>query len=105
MNDLEAKTEVKTTAKYIQFDALARTATKRCNAETGQVDIAGNTKILTRALYKTATTLQQYNFVLLSKHIPVMPKSHVDLLKLKMLSVLFYFSKYKFQFLLKTQYL
>ena len=36
MNGLEAKAEVKTTAKYIQFDAWARADTKRCNAKTGQ---------------------------------------------------------------------
>ena len=36
MNGLEAKAEVKTTAKYIQFDAWTRADTKRCNAKTGQ---------------------------------------------------------------------
>ena len=36
VNGLEAKAEVKTTAKYIQFDAWARADTKRCNAKTGQ---------------------------------------------------------------------
>ena len=33
--------------------------------------MAANTKILNRVLYKTATTLQHYNFVLLSKHIAI----------------------------------
>ena len=33
MNGLEAKAEVKTTAKYIQFDAWAREDSKRCNAK------------------------------------------------------------------------
>ena len=28
--------KVQTTAKYIQFDAWARTGTKRCNAKTGE---------------------------------------------------------------------
>ena len=28
--------KVKTTAKYIQFDAWARTGTNRCNAKTGR---------------------------------------------------------------------
>ena len=36
VNGLEAKTELKTTKKYIQFDAWARADTKRCNAKTGQ---------------------------------------------------------------------
>ena len=36
MNDLEAKSEVKTTTKYKQFDAWATEDTKRCNAKTGQ---------------------------------------------------------------------
>ena len=36
MNGLEAKAEVKTTAKYIQFDAWARADTKRCNAKRVQ---------------------------------------------------------------------
>ena len=36
VNGLEAKAEVKITAKYIQFDAWARADTKRCNAKTGQ---------------------------------------------------------------------
>ena len=36
VNGLEAKAEVKTTAKYIQFDAWTRADTKRCNAKTGQ---------------------------------------------------------------------
>ena len=36
INGLEAKAEVKTTAKYIQFDAWARADTKWCNAKTGQ---------------------------------------------------------------------
>ena len=28
--------KVQTTAKYIQFDAWARTGTKRCNGKTGE---------------------------------------------------------------------
>ena len=36
VNGLEAKAEVKTTAKYIQFDAWARADTKRGNAKTSQ---------------------------------------------------------------------
>ena len=36
VNGLEAKAEVKTTAKYIQFDAWARADTKRCNAKRAQ---------------------------------------------------------------------
>ena len=31
-------------------------------------EMTGNAKMLTRVLYKTATTLQHYHFVLLSKH-------------------------------------
>ena len=71
VNGQEAKTEAKTTAKYIQFDA-----------------------------YKSAATLQHYDFVLLSKHIGIMCKSPVDFPKLKMLRVLVYLLKYKFQFLI-----
>ena len=48
-------------------------------------------------LYKTATTLQHYDFVLLSKHILIMWKSPVDFQKLKMLMVLVYLW-YKFHF-------
>ena len=36
MDGLEAKAEVQTTEKYIQFDARARTGTKMCNAKAGQ---------------------------------------------------------------------
>ena len=36
VNSLEAKAGVKTTAKYIQFDAWARANTKRCNAKRVQ---------------------------------------------------------------------
>ena len=36
VNDLEGKAEVKTTAKYIQFDVWARAHTKRYDAKTGQ---------------------------------------------------------------------
>ena len=36
MNGQEAKAKVQTTAKYIQFDAWARTGTKRCNAKTDE---------------------------------------------------------------------
>ena len=43
VNGQEAKTEAKTTAKYIQFDA-----------------------------YKSAATLQHCDFILLSKHIAIM---------------------------------
>ena len=71
VNGLEAKAEAKTTAKYIQFDA-----------------------------YKSAATLQHCDFVLLSKHIAIMWKSPVDFPKLKMLRVLVYLLKYKFQFLI-----
>ena len=35
-------------------------------------EMTGNAKMLTRVLYKTATTLQHYGFVLLSKHIAIM---------------------------------
>ena len=42
--------------------------------------MTGNAKMLTRALYKTATTLQHYHFVLLSK-------------KMKMIRVLVYLLK------------
>ena len=50
-----------------------------------------------KVLYKTATILQHYDFVLLSKHILIMWKSPVDFQKLKMLMVLVYLW-YKFQF-------
>ena len=53
--------------------------------------------MFTRVLYKTATTLQHYDFVLLSKHILIMWKSPVDFQKLKMLMVLVYLW-YKFHF-------
>ena len=46
--------------------------------------------MLTSALYKSATTLQHCDFVLLSKHIAIMWKSPVDFPKLKMLRVLVY---------------
>ena len=36
VNGYEAKAKVQTTAKYIQFDAWARTGTKRYNAKTGE---------------------------------------------------------------------
>ena len=36
VNGLEAKAELKTTAKYIQFDAGARADTKRYNAKKDQ---------------------------------------------------------------------
>ena len=36
MNGQEAKAKVQTNAKYIQFDAWARTGTKRCNAKTDE---------------------------------------------------------------------
>ena len=60
--------------------------------------MAVNAKMLTRVLYKTATTLQYYDFVLLSKHIRIMWKSPVDFPKLKMLRFLVYLLKYKFHF-------
>ena len=37
--------------------------------------MAVNAKLLTSALYKSATTLQHCDFVLLSKHIAIMLKS------------------------------
>ena len=37
LNGLEAKAEVQTNSKHIQFEAWARTVTKRCNAKTDQV--------------------------------------------------------------------
>ena len=42
--------------------------------------MAVNAKMLTTALYKSATTLQHYDFVLLSKHIAIcnIAKSAVD---------------------------
>ena len=50
--------------------------------------MAVNAKILPRVLWKTATTLQHHNFVLLSKHIAIMSKIPIDFLKLKMLRAL-----------------
>ena len=41
--------------------------------------------MFTKVLYKTATILQHYDFVLLSKHILMMWKSFADFQKLKML--------------------
>ena len=55
-------------------------------------------KMLTRFLYKTAATFQHYDFVLLSKHIAIMWRSPADFPKLKMLRVLAYLFKYKFDF-------
>ena len=46
--------------------------------------MAINAEILARVLYKTATTLQHYNFV--------------DFARLKMLTVLLYLLKYKFHY-------
>ena len=64
-----AKRQRQATAKYIQFDAWVRTGNpKRCNAKTDHGLMAVNVKMLTRVLYKTATTLQHCDFVLLSKH-------------------------------------
>ena len=57
-----------------------------------------NAKMLTRVLYKTATTIQDYHVVLLSKHIAIMWKSPVDFPRLKILGVLVYLLKYKFYF-------
>ena len=53
--------------------------------------------MFTKVIYKTATIIQHYDFVLLSKHILVMWKSFVDFQYLKMLVVLVYPS-YKFHF-------
>ena len=39
----------------MQFDAWARISIIRCNAKTGQMLMAVNAKIITSALYKTAT--------------------------------------------------
>ena len=36
VNGYEAKAKVQTTAKYIKFNAWARTGTKRYNAKTGE---------------------------------------------------------------------
>ena len=63
-----------------------------------------NTKMLASDLYKSASTLQHFDFVLLSKHIAIMLKSPVDFAKLKMFRVLVYLLKYNFQFLI-TEYL
>ena len=60
--------------------------------------MAVNTKMLTRVLYKTVTTLQHYDFELLYKHIGIMWKSPVDFPKLKLLRVLVYHLKYRFYF-------
>ena len=46
--------------------------------------------MFTKVLYKTATILQHYEFVLLSKHILIMWKFFVGFQKLKMLMVLVY---------------
>ena len=63
-----------------------------------------NTKMLASDLYKSASTLQHFDFVLLSKRIAIMLKSPVDFAKLKMFRVLVYLLKYNFQFLI-TEYL
>ena len=60
--------------------------------------MAVNAEMLVRVLYKTATTLQYYDFVLLSQHIAIILKSLVDFLKMKMLRVFIYLFKYKFHF-------
>ena len=52
---LRGKAKIKTTAKYMQFDAWARISIIRCNAKTGQMLMAVNAKTITSALYKTAT--------------------------------------------------
>ena len=62
--------------------------------------MAVNAKMLTIALYKSATTLQHHDFVWLSKHIAIIRKSPVDFPELKMLRVLVCLLKYKFQFLI-----
>ena len=56
--------------------------------------MAVNAKMLTIVVYKTATTLQHYDFVLLSKHIAIM----CFIPKLKMLRILVYLLKYKCYF-------
>ena len=40
--------------------------------------MAVNAEMLVRVLYKTATTFQYYDFVLLSQHIAIMLKSLLD---------------------------
>ena len=52
----------------MKFKSWARTSIRKYDAKASQGQMAVNAKILTRALYKTATTLQHYEFVLLSKH-------------------------------------
>ena len=60
--------------------------------------MAVNAEMLVRVLYKTATKLQYYDFVLFSQHIAIMWKSLVDFPKMKMLRVLAYLFKYKSHF-------
>ena len=45
--------------------------------------MAVNAKMLTRVLYKTAATIQHYDFVLLSKYTATMLKSPADFPKFK----------------------
>ena len=52
----------------MKFKSWARTSIRKYDAKTSQGQMAVNAKILTRPLYKTATTLQHYEFALLSKH-------------------------------------
>ena len=59
--------------------------------------MAVNVKMLARVLYKTATTLQHCDFVLMSKHSNHV-KIPVDFPKLKILRVLVYLLIYKFHF-------
>ena len=60
--------------------------------------MAVNAKVLTRVLYKTAATLQHYDFVLLSKYTATMLKSPAGFPKFKILRVLVYLLKYKSHF-------
>ena len=60
--------------------------------------MAVNAKMFTRVLYKTAATLQHYDFVLLSKYTATMLKSPARFPKFKILRVLVYLLKYKSHF-------
>ena len=55
----------------IQFDAWARTGTKRCNAKTGQMQMAVNAEIL-EFYIKLQQQFQHHGFVLLFKSIAIM---------------------------------
>ena len=56
VNGKEAKAKVQTTAKYILFDAWARTGTKRCNTKRGQ----GKMAVLQKSLLEFYKKLQQH---------------------------------------------